>query len=405
MYQLRDYQVQNAQKGFEILNKLRIVYLKMAVRTGKTATALEICKIANVKRVLFLTKKKAISSVLNDYKNFAYTFDITVINNESMHTLIGQKFDIIIHDESHRFGSIPKPSTGAKMFKKMFSKTPLILLSGTPSPESYSQLYHQFWVSDYTPFKYVNFYKWAVDYVTVTQKQVGAFKVNDYTYANKEKIDSVIDKYCINYSQQDAGFESKVNEHIIEIEMHPQTSSLIYRLKKDKVIEGINEVILADTGVKLMQKVHQLSSGTIKFESGNTFITDYSKATYIKENFATQKIAIIYKYKAERDMIIKSMGDKITEDIEEFNNSDKWIIGQITSIREGTNLSKADSLVFLNIDFSATSYFQCRDRMTTKDRLINNVYFIFGYGGIEKQIFKAVQQKKNYTLSHFVRNS
>jgi superfamily II DNA or RNA helicase len=401
MLKLRCYQQDIANQGFEILRRKGIVYLQMQVRTGKTATALEICKIANVKRVLFLTKKKAIPSVLSDFKAFGYTFDLTVINNESMHVLEGQKFDIVIHDESHRFGSIPKPSTGAKMFKKMFSKTPLILLSGTPSPESYSQLYHQFWVSDYTPFKYASFYKWAVDYVTVTQKQVGAFKINDYTNANKKKIDSVISDYCISYSQQEAGFESKVNEHIIEIEMHPQTYSLINRLKKDRVIEGNNEVILADTAVKLMQKVHQLASGTIKFESGNTMVTDFSKATYIKENFAKQKIAIIYKYKAERDMIMQSMGDKITEDIEEFNNSDKWIIGQITSIREGTNLSKADSLVFLNLDFSATSYFQCRDRMTTKDRLINNVYFIFGIGGIEKQIFKAVQQKKNYTLSHF----
>jgi len=399
---LRDYQIQNALKGVEILNSKKIVYFQQEVRTGKTLTALETCKLYGAKRVLFLTKKKAISSILSDYKSFGYTFDLTVINNESMHTLIGQKFDIVIHDESHRFGSIPKPSTGAKMLKKMFGHIPLILLSGTPTPESYAQIYHQFFVSKYTPFhQYPTFYKWAVDYVTIKKKRIGAFEVNDYTEANQEKIKRIIDSYIVTFTQQEAGFESKVNEHIIEIEMHPQTSGLIYRLKKDKVIEGKNEVILADTAVKLMQKVHQLSSGTIKFESGNTMITDFSKATYIKENFAKQKIAIIYKYKAERDMIIQSMGDKITEDIEEFNNTDKWIIGQITSIREGTNLSKADSLVFLNIDFSATSYWQARDRMTTKDRLINDVYFIFGLGGIEKQIFKAVQQKKNYTLSHF----
>jgi len=401
MYNLRDYQQNIANQGFEILRRKGIVYLQMEVRCGKTLTALEICKIANVKRVLFLTKKKAISSVLSDFKTFGYTFDLTVINNESMHTLEGQKYDIVIHDESHRFGSFPKPSLGAKQFKKMFGSTPLILLSGTPTPESYSQIFHQFWVSKFSPFKQVNFYKWANEFVNVKQKYIGSFPKNDYSDARQEQIKPFSDPYIINFTQEQAGFTSKVNEHIVEIEMHPQTYSLISRLKKDKVIEGKNEVILADTPVKLMQKVHQLSSGTIKFESGNSFITDYSKITYIQEKFKLNKIAIIYKYKAEKEMIIQSMGNKITEDIEEFNNSNKWIIGQITSIREGTNLSKADYLVFINLDFSATSYWQARDRMTTKERLENDIYFIFGVGGIEKQIYNSVMKKKDFTLSQF----
>jgi DNA-binding transcriptional regulator YiaG len=277
----------------------------------------------------------------------------------------------------------------------------LILLSGTPTPESYSQIFHQFWVSKFSPFKHENFYKWANEFVNVKQKYIGSFPKNDYSDARQEQIKPFIDPYIINFTQEQAGFTSKVNEHIVEIEMHPQTYILISRLKKDKVIEGKNEVILADTPVKLMQKVHQLSSGTIKFESGNSFITDYSKITYIQEKFKLNKIAIIYKYKAEKEMIIQSMGNKITEDIEEFNNSNKWIIGQITSIREGTNLSKADYLVFINLDFSATSYWQARDRMTTKERLENDIYFIFGVGGIEKQIYNSVMKKKDFTLSQF----
>jgi hypothetical protein len=399
--ELRDYQIELANKGVEILQKLNIVYLQMMVRTGKTLTALEICKLYGAKRVLFLTKKKAISSVLSDYNTFGYTYYLECINNESMHTIEGN-FDIIIHDESHRFGSFPKTSKYANDFKKRFANTPLILLSGTSTPESYSQIFHQFWVSNYSPFKqYINFYKWAKDYVNVKQKRIGAFMTNDYSEAIQDKIESVIKPYCISFTQQEAGFETKVNEHLLMIEMHPQTESLIRRLKKDKVIEGKNEVILADTAVKLMQKVHQLSSGTIKFESGNTMITDYSKAVYIKEKFINKKIAIIYKFKAERDMLIEIFKDNITEDIEEFNTTNKNIIGQILSIREGTNLSKADCLVFLNIDFSATSYWQARDRMTTKDRLVNDVYFVFGYGGIEKKIYQSVMQKKDYTLSQF----
>ena len=36
-------------------------------------------------------------------------------------------------------------------------------------------------------------------------------------------------------------------------------------------------MILADTAIKLMTKVHQLCSGTIKFESGNSMVLDNNK--------------------------------------------------------------------------------------------------------------------------------
>ena len=60
--------------------------------------------------------------------------------------------------------------------------------------------------------------------------------------------------------------------------------------------------------------------------------------------------------------------------------------------------------MYYNIDFSATSYWQSRDRMTTKNRLNNSVYWIFSKGGIEDDIYKAVTKKKDYTVKHFKRD-
>jgi hypothetical protein len=39
--------------------------------------------------------------------------------------------------------------------------------------------------------------------------------------------------------------------------------------------------------------------------------------------------------------------------------------------------------------------------MTTKERPANQVYWIFSIGGIEKDIYKQVLNKKDYTLNHF----
>ena len=53
---LRDYQLEISRKANEILSRKNIVYLAMEVRTGKTATSLEIARLYGSKRVLFLSK-------------------------------------------------------------------------------------------------------------------------------------------------------------------------------------------------------------------------------------------------------------------------------------------------------------------------------------------------------------
>ena len=126
---------------------------------------------------------------------------------------------------------------------------------------------------------------------------------------------------------------------------------------------------------------------------------DYSKANYIRDNFKGKKLAIFYKFKAELEAI-KSVMD-ITQDLEEFNDTDKHIALQFVSGREGVNLSKADYIIAYNIGCSAVTYWQFRDRMTTIDRKKNEVIWLFSSGGIEYDIYKAVLNKKNFTLKTF----
>ena len=405
MYKLRDYQVDIANKGVNILKSKGIVYYALEVRLGKTSTSLETSRLFGAKRVLFLTKKKAISSIENDYINFGYDkhFDLFVHNDESMHKIDG-KFDLVIHDEHHRFGSFPKPSLGTKTFKRMFGNLPAILLSGTPSPESYSQFYHQFWCSGYSPFKETTFYKWAANYVNIKTKHLGYAKVNDYSDADIDKIMSVIRPYMITFTQEQAGFQSVIEEEVLKVRMKQSTYDMCDRLRRDLVIEGKEQVILADTAVKLQQKLHQMYSGTIKFESGDSMVIDHSKAEFIYSRFKNVKIGIFYKFIEELNALKTIFGDRLTTDLDEFNNTDKSIALQIQSGREGISLKNADFLVFYNIDFSATSYFQAKDRMTTIDRKFNKVYWVFSEGGIEEKIYRSVVKKKSYTTNHFKRD-
>lgn len=407
MIKLRPYQEELVNKGYSKLLTLNLVYYSVEVRLGKTLIALSLAdKFINKKGVLFVTKKKAIKSIEKDYNLLNPNYKLTVINYESLHK-IESDFDIIIIDESHASGNFPKPSKRYKDLKKIVNShayTRLIYLSGTPSPESYSQLFHQFRLHNrFSPFKdYSNFYKWAKDFVNVQKKNLGYATVNDYSNAYKEKIDEVLNKYFLSYTQEQAGYNQTVDEHILEVEMKPVTYKLVKKLKKDLVIEGKEEVILADTSVKLQQKIHQLCSGTVKFESGNSKIIDTSKGNFIKDYFKNKKIAIFYIFKEEFNLL-KKIFPNFTESPGEFNeNNALTFLGQIRSSREGVNLSTADCLIYYNIEFSAVSYIQGRDRMTSKERIKDNdVYFIFSKGGIEKHIYDKVSQKLNFTNSYF----
>ena len=403
---LRDYQKDIVNKGLPILNKNKFLYLAMEVRTGKTATSLSMVSSLPVTDCLFLTKKKAISSIQDDYDKLNLSYNLTVINYESIHKLPKNKWQCIILDEAHGLGAFPKASKRAKQVKTLIlsNKSYVILLSGTPTPESYSQMYHQVYSIAGNPFReYTNFYKFAKHHVIPKQKRIGSFMVNDYS-DGKDSILDEMNKYMISFTQKEAGFESSIKETILKVDAPESIYSLCNKLIRDLVVEGKDDVILADTGVKLMQKLHQMYSGTVKFESGNSMVLDTFKAQYIYDNFCSNKIGIFYKFKEELNALKKIYGDNLCTDLTTFESTDKSIALQIVSGREGISLRKAKYLVYYNIDFSATSYWQSRDRMTTKDRPENEIFWVFTSKGIEDKIYKAVSKKKDYTLKHFKRD-
>ena len=399
--ELRSYQKRIVYRALDIIRNHGFVYLAMEVRTGKTLTALSIAEELCAQSVLFLTKKKALHSVGEDAMKLCPSYEFFAINYESMHKLPHKNWDVVILDEAHSLGAFPKPSKRAKAVRDLVRKSKVILLSGTPTPESYSQMYHQVYGIKGNPFSgYKNFYRFCDDYVDVKTQIVNSLPIKFYN-KGLPSILTAMQPYMISFSQREAGFKSDLREHILRVPMEARTYELCKRLRKDRVIDGNEEVVLADTPVKLMQKLHQMYSGTVKFESGKAMVFDHSKAQFIYDKFLGQKIGIFYKFKAELKALQDVYGDELTTDLEEFYDGDKSIALQIVSGREGISLRQAVALVYYNIDFSATSYWQSRDRMTTKDRTESDIYWVFAERGIETQVYKAVTEKKDYTLSHF----
>lgn len=435
MIDLRPEQRTAVDAAKTILKEYGVVYIAGEIRTGKTPISLITAHESGWKRVCVLTKKKAISGF--EKFNAGYLFTrLTITNYEQVHKLDGE-YDGFIVDEAHNMGAFPTPSQRTVRIKEMIGDKPLILLSGTPTPEGYSQIYHQFWLSASSPFgKYYNpknktsgFYKWAKDFVVqyeykddegetryrVKQKFVYGNVVNDYSEAKETEIKDAIRPYFVYLTQAEAGFTSQVEEEIISVPININLYKLMKILKLDKYYKMRNgDEIVVETGVRLQSLFHQLSSGTLNIttmvdngkgalkKKQTKYTLDESKAWYIKSRFAGRKIAIFYKF-IQEGVVLKKVFPDHTDDQNEFNNSSyKTFICQMVSGREGVNISTADDVVMYNIDFSATTYWQIRGRMQEKNRTkASKLWWIFSEHGIEKKVYKAVSGKKDYTLSYF----
>jgi hypothetical protein len=408
--ELRPYQQQAAANLLCILQKHKLAYLTGECRTGKTLTAFEVARLLGASSVFVATKKKAIPSIAKDAAAIGLTNAI-VTNYEQVHKFAGQFFDLLLIDEAHGIGAYPKPSKRFRDLKQLkFQK--LLLMSGTPSPESFSQLFHQLTLSLASPWShYRTFYAWAsAGYVNVQQKYVGtAMPVNDYSSANKAKILADLEPLTVQMTQAAAGFSQPIIEKVHMVSMRRRTYRMASRIMRDGVIGRPDcRSVLADTGAKVMSKMRQLWSGTVITEAHGSIITDDSKAQYIvREWLGRSKVAILYTFDAERRMLEKVLqraGITTVNTPEAFNagGRDTWFIGQVQASREGVNLSTADDLVFFGIDYAALSYLQGRDRASYlgRDRE-NRVHWILAAGGMEPRILETVKMKDDFTISHY----
>ena len=411
MIELRKYQKQASDKIVFLLQNKGCAYLAGETRTGKTCTILSAAKQICYKRILFITKKKAIESIRQDA--LALKVDIVVTNYEQLKKFQNTEWDLLIADEAHSLGAYPKPSLRQRYIRTISYKN-ICFLSGTPSPESFSQLFHQYALTNCVWKEYRNFYEWSkAGYVNITQRKVGTGQIiNNYSNANKQLILKDIEPYIVRMTQKEAGFKAEIEEEVKLIKMQPIT----YKIAKEIIKDGISQfvdvetsnkrfqhTILADTGAKRLSKLRQIYSGTCISEEGIKLIFDRSKVNYIKSNYKNNKIAIMYTFDAEGKMLRDAFGKRATDSPEDFNKDPNAVfIGQVKASREGVNLSTASHLIFLGIDYAALSYMQSRDRLSFRDRIKPpKIHYIFAMNGIEPRVLKVVKNKKDFTVSYF----
>jgi hypothetical protein len=373
-------------------------------------------------KVLFVSEIEPLKSVRSDFTQMDNPcFELVTINYESLHklftdkkcTTVKDRYHIIIIDECHKIGSYPRPGVWAQRLKVICQNRAVIYLSATPTPESGSQIYHQMWVSSFTPFaKWPSFYIWAKEFVDITVDNIRGVPINNYDKADLKKILSYLSSFSITVGKDDGedAALSEIEEKVFEIDVSKKCEETYKAMRLHKIVHGPNGLVsISNSGGELDNKLAQIASGTLRFAETvmgpcepQAIVIDTSKADFIRSYFFGQKIAIIYRYIAEGDLL-KKYFPNYTENYEEFNTrNDLVYIKHIRSARVGINLATADWIVMYNVEESSISYIQGMARGQSMYRKEpSKVAFIFSKLGIEHKIYKSVKSKNPNTDVHY----
>jgi len=382
MNNLYPHQRHGADQIKLMLDRHKFAYLVGEPRVGKTRTVLTAISEMGFKNPLILTKKRAIEGWQKEMK--ALGVDYFVTNYEQVHKL-KPEYDGILIDEAHNFGSTGKATKRFKGVKGLAWDLPLLCLSGTPSVETELSFYYQTAMSKYGPFsKFPTFYKFFRAYGIPQPIWARGVQVETYKKA-KPDVKTIMDRYSVYISQEDAGFDGSVQDVVHEVSLDLDTKVQLKTLIKHSVLDDY----AFDSDMGLRNAVYQIESGAFLYEGQMIMLDNTEVVDYIKETFGDDDdIGLMCHFRSTRAKLEKYFS--------------KAQIYSSNAHCEGIDLSHLRHLVIVNGDYSGARFIQRRDRISNlKKSGERRIHHIVTDSGISADVYDKVSNKKNYNIGIF----
>ncbi len=389
-----NHQTEISGQGAAILAQHGAVYLAMEERTGKTLTAILIAEKAKAKRVLVVTKAKALPDWLKTIKDYKPAMPIDVVSYHQAYKHSSAAYDFAIIDEAHAILSgYPKPGKILREVRQVVYGKPIVYLSATPHAQSYSQLFHQFALWHKSPWaKFANFYRWHNVYGKPYVLDINGISITQYDRTQDDKVLADVQHIFITKTRKELGFEQEPEDVVHYVQLSDITKSVYNELVKNELVELKAGMLVCDTASKMRFSLHQLEGGTCIIDNKPIVLANREKIDFIMDKWGDSKdLVIMYHYKAE-----------LTKLSAIFKNAQ---LLQATSYAEGVDLSMYKHLVIYSQDFSTAKHTQRRARQANKNRSEDiKVHFLLVKGGLSERVYNTVgKNKKNFVDTVFTR--
>ena len=420
-----NYKLEGYQKAISdlIVEKGRVgIFARMGC--GKTLATLDaiyrlMYDSLEVKRVLVIAPKRVAEYVWSgeiEKWGFGFTYakaigakkvreaaiqkkaDITIINRENVPWVIKNfpfEWDMVVIDESSSFKSHNTQRFRAmKAVVDRYKKC--VLLSGTPAPRGYQNLWSQIYLLDrgqrlsptITSFRYI--------YLT-PEKTNGAIV---YSYklreGAKEKIDGKLSDICFGLTGGQDCIKKVVD---VKAVMDTRTRNLYTKFKKDQILDIDGGELTAVTAGVLSNKLLQFASGAIYTENPAYYVFHHFKLDLLQEIIDSeqgQNILVFYNYLHEKDRLMSWFKEAEELDVEKWNKGlQPLALAHPASCGHGLNLQDGGHIcVWFSPTFDLELYEQANARLARKGQENEvTIYRLLLDGSRDMQAVKALENK------------
>ena len=302
------------------------------------------------------------------------------------------RFHTIVFDESSKM-----KSHKAKRFKDMATIVHNFrrrhVLTGTPVPNGYLQLWSQVFLVDLGESLSDNWYRYRARY----------FLPTDYKQYNWECLDTSIIEQRVQHLFHVRSTYDLPELVELPIQCDLGSEDVYHRMRRYGVHEELD--ILAETMAARQMKLRQISNGFIYDEDKVAYplhTNKFDRLNDLLDELGDVPVMILYEFNFDRDMLkLKIKGSEIF-DSNDPTMVDRWNAGKIKrlllqpqSAGHGLNLQGAGNVaVWFNPPFDLELYIQTTARLWRRGQLNEvYVYVLVSVGSVDPRIWTLLTTK------------
>lgn len=338
--------------------------------------------------------------------------DIYLVSRDNVQWLCGQfggsmlPFDMLVIDESSSFKNNRSQRFKAlRMVMPTFAR--VVLLTGTPSPNSLLDLWSQIYLLDRGERLGKTITRFKEDYFR-PDKRNGAI-IYSYKVATdgEQMIYDKISDICISMKATDHLDMPEKVDNFIELEMPEALRKQYDDFERDQVLElfSASEEITAANAAALSNKLMQFSNGAIYDENRDIHHIHDLKIDALDEIFEAAQgkpILVFYSYKHDLERILAKFGKYGAKKLENDKDVVSWNLGKIPmlvthplSAGHGLNLQDGgDIAVWFGLTWSQEGYAQANARLWRQGQKNTVVtHHLMTKDTIDTDVISALQRK------------
>lgn len=353
----------------------------------------------------------------NREKAFAANADIYVTNHDAVNWLAKQpasffaKFTDLVIDESSAFKHHTSlRSKALNKIRKYFKRR--ILMTGTPSSNSITDMWNQAYVLDGGKRLGASFYAFrqAVQYPEQRGPQANMVKWIDRD-GSDEAVASLLKDITIRHVFEECHDIPPNHSYVMPFLMPAKALKAYGSLEEDSVAKLKTGLITAINAAAVVTKMLQVASGAVYDDAGEYHLVDNSRYELIADLVEARKFCVVFfLWKHQRDQLIKELdARKIThtlidgsvspkkreEAVNYFQNGFyRVLLAHPASAAHGLTLTKGTSTIWASPTYNLEHWLQGNRRIyragqKQKTETVN----VIAEGTIEERVYHILSNK------------